>query len=210
MRSHLEACAECRERFASLEETVLALRGLPVEADAPQAIWRGIEERIAAGRGEQSLGGTTVLPLRVTSRGARRFSLSIPQLAAAAVVVSLLSGTLVWQGLSRGRPGPALAPVAGARPGGPSARAVAMGETGYEEAVAELQTIIDEGRDVLSPETLSTLEASLRTIDNAIADVRVALESDPSNELLSRLLTNHQRSKLRVLRQAAISVRPRT
>ena len=85
-----------------------------------------------------------------------------------------------------------------------------MGDTGYAEAVVRLQAIIDQGRDVLSPETLATLETSLRTIDEAIDEVRQALEADPSSELLARLLTNHQQSKLRMLRQAAISVQPRT
>jgi anti-sigma factor RsiW len=218
LREHLGGCPECREELGALEATVGALRALPVAGRVPDGVWRGIEARIGAQADRSS--DSRVLQLPVSRSGRRRFSLSVPQLAAAAVVVSLLSATVVWTVLAGGNVGGGNAAggsaaglggeMATAAEGGPSARVVALGDRGYDEAVSQLQTLIDQGRDVLSPETLTTLEASLRTIDDAIAEVRVALASDPSSELLARLLANHQQSKLRVLRQAAISVQPRS
>lgn len=210
LRGHLRACARCREEFASLEAAVKALRDLPDEARAPDGLWSGIESRIAEAAGPAPE-DPKVLSLDGARRGPRRFSMTLPQLAAAAVVVSLVSAATVWTALSGGNAaGPDAAPASAAAVESPSARVVSLGETGYDEAVVQLETIIEQGRDVLSPETLTTLEASLRTIDGAIAEVRGALEADPSSELLARLLANHQRSKLRVLRQAAISVQPRS
>lgn len=210
LRGHLTACAPCREEFESLESTVTALRGMPLEAAAPEGLWSGIEARIGAS-GAPAAEDSKVLPLSVAPRGPRRFSLTVPQLAAAAVVVSLLSATMVWTTLREGGGAPPTEAAKGASAlESPSARVASLGETGYDEAVIQLQSIVDAGRDVLAPRTLETLETALRTIDDAIAEVREALESDPSSELLSRLLANHQRSKLRVLRQAAISVQPRS
>jgi len=210
LRGHLRACARCRGEFDALEAAVTALRDLPDEARAPDGLWSGIESRIAEAPAPASE-DPQVLSLDGARRGPRRFSLTLPQLAAAAVVVSLLSAATVWTALSGGNAaGPDAAPASASVVESPSARVVSLGETGYDEAVVQLETIIEQGRDVLSPETLATLEASLRTIDGAIAEVRGALEADPSSELLARLLANHQRSKLRVLRQAAISVQPRS
>jgi hypothetical protein len=227
-RGHLEACATCRDDFEALEAAVQALRDAPLEARPSSDLWNGIQARLETSDPAARPDGPDVVPLpvpgslsgpgwgpepgRVSGPTRRRFSLSVPQLAAAAVVVSLLSAGVVWTAMGGG----ALDgrdPALGVRTqplDGPSARAVASGQAGYDEAVAELRTIIDQGRDVLSPETLSTLEASVATIDEAIAEVRDALADDPSSELLASLLANHQRSKLRVLRQAAIAAQPRS
>jgi len=215
LRHHLESCSDCRGHFESIEATVRALGSLPDAARPPEAIWRAIEGRMDAGDAMDASSapepseGARVVPLRVAARGPRRLSLTVSQLAAAAALVSLLSAAVVWKALGGGAV-PGATTVATATEEGPSARVVALGETGYDEAVVQLETIVEQGRDVLSPETLATLEASLHTIDEAIAEVRTALESDPSSELLARLLANHQRSKLRVLRQAAASVQPRS
>ena len=209
LRGHLQACAACREEFESLEATVTALRGMPDGAVVPEALWAGIEARIATGSAAVPQ-DPKVVPLAAVRRGPRRFSVTVPQLAAAAVVVSLVSATLVWAVLREGSGQlPATATAGAPAPESPSRRVASLGETGYEEAVAQLQTIIDAGRDVLAPETLVTLETSLRTVDDAIAEVRGALEADPSSEFLARLLGKHQQSKLRLLRQAAVSVQPR-
>ena len=55
-------------------------------------------------------------------------------------------------------------------------------------------------------ETILTLEQSLAAIDQAIAEARGALASDPNSGLLNRLLANHQQAKLRVLQRAAAAM----
>ena len=76
----------------------------------------------------------------------------------------------------------------------------------YDLAVRELELLVREGGDLLAPETRTALETSLATIDEALADVRQALEEDPSSELLMSLLVSHQTARIRVLRQAAARI----
>jgi hypothetical protein len=77
-----------------------------------------------------------------------------------------------------------------------------------DAAVFELEHALQEGRALLSPETLATIEQSLRTIDEAIGEARGALANDPSSPLLNRLLLSHQKNKLRILRQATLGLLP--
>jgi hypothetical protein len=80
----------------------------------------------------------------------------------------------------------------------------------YAAALLELEDLVERNRDALAPETREALDRSLATIDAAMEEIRRALEQDPGSELLARLLINQQRSKLRVLGQAATSVQARS
>jgi hypothetical protein len=208
-QAHVAECSGCREEYARLSEVVATLRSLPRSAEAPAGLWTGIEGRM----GEADPGQVApseapvakVVPLHGAHRTEGRLSFSVPQLAAAAVVISVLSAGTVWMALSGGSSLPASVSVAGPDQES-AARAVSLDPQRYDEPIAELEQILDRGRALLSRETLLTLETSLRTIDEAIAEVRTALERDPASELLTRMLVNHQRTKLRVLRQAATSV----
>lgn len=214
--AHLAACPSCREEYGRLEAAVAAMRALPSEAHAPEGLWAGIAERIAsepapadAPGGDGS--GAEVLAFPGAHRTARRFALSAWQLAAAAVVVSLLSAGTVWMALAPGtaRSSPMAAEPTVGEPGS-AARMAASGEVAYEAAVLELQDLVDADRELMAPETREALDRSLRTIDEAMAEIRQALRNDPNSELLARLLANQQRSKLRVLRQAATAVQARS
>lgn len=202
-RAHLDDCAPCREAFDSLAGTVEALGALPREARAPKGLWKGIEARVF-GEDEASTAEATVVPL-ASSRSGRRFSLTVTQLAAAAIVVSVVSAGVVWMALGAGpRIG---APEAALGTAGDGAvQAASFGMERYEEAVGELEAIVAAGRGTLAPGTLETLERSLEIIDAALEEVRRALDEDPASELLTHLLVNHQRTKLRLLRQAAVAV----
>ena len=208
-KAHVEECGACREEYARLSEVVATLRSLPRSAEAPAGLWAGIEGRL----GEADLGETLppeapvaeVVPLPVAHSTEGSLSFSVPQLAAAAVVISVLSAGTVWMALSGGQNLPAPVSVAETHQES-AAQSVSLDAQKYDVPIAELEEILDRGRALLSRETLLTLETSLRTIDEAIAEVRTALERDPASELLTRILVNHQRTKLRVLRQAATSV----
>jgi anti-sigma factor RsiW len=208
-QAHVAKCADCREEYARLSEVVATLRSLPRSAEAPAGLWTGIEDRM----GEADPGQVApseapvakVVPLPGAHRTEGRLSFSVPQLAAAAVVISLLSAGTVWMALSGGANLQVPDSVAGPQQES-AAQAVSVDVQKYDAPIAELEEILDRGRALLSRETLLTLETSLRTIDEAIEEVRIALERDPASELLTRMLVNHKRTKLRVLRQAATSV----
>ena len=203
--AHLRSCAPCSDEVARLRELVDALGGLSGDAAPPAGLWAGIEARIEGTAPGAAAPEATVLPFPGTGDARRRVTLTLPQLAAAAVVVALVSAGLVWTALS-GR-GPSGQPARADADVGATARMVAAGG-GYEAALARLEAVVERGRATLAPETLATLERSLATVDSAIAEVEEALRNDPNSELLSRLLANHQGAKLRVLRHAAARLEP--
>ncbi len=212
-RAHMDDCAVCREAYARLSDTVRQLRALPRSGDAPEAAWPAIEARIGSAGGTPPPatedGRAKVVPLRGSGPTPWRVTLSVPQLAAAALVVSILSATAVWLALPQGAASPAS--VAAEDPASPRRVLPVSAETadkvaGYNATITGLEEILERGRVLLSRETLVTLETSLETIDEAIQEVQAALERDPASELLLRVLMTHQRTKLQVLRQAATSL----
>jgi hypothetical protein len=96
------------------------------------------------------------------------------------------------------------------RPGTPAARGAQTGarfagseDPAYAAAVADLQSMLDRGRDRLDPATVRVLEESLSTIDAAIEDARQALAADPANARLNTYLAGTRQRKLELLREAS-------
>ncbi len=217
---HLAACEECSGRLEALTLLLSELAGLPDEATPTRDLWSGVRAGIGAGLGhgevesqEAVVDEEIAIPIwRGRSAGTRRFSFSAAQLVAASVVWTLLSGGTVWMALTAGPDqdsGPAtdIPPVVVA--GGESGSilpAMQAATTEYEQAIARLESILEQGRDRLHPQTVATIEASLGIIDQAIGEARRALADDPNNPALNRLLIKHEQSKLRVLRQASAAV----
>jgi anti-sigma factor RsiW len=207
---HVATCASCRERFARMSETVRDLGSLPKLASPPVEAWERIAERIGrAPPGRPA--DVAVLALPVARARARLLTLSLPQLGAVAAVVAALWVGALALGL-RMAGGEAAVGSETALPAGvgPAARAVAATGVEYDRVVEDLERIVEEGRGVLAPETLLTIEESLATVDLAIAEVREALASDPSSEILVRMLATHERTRLGVLERAARAVRAQT
>jgi hypothetical protein len=83
------------------------------------------------------------------------------------------------------------------------ARFAGYEDPAYDAAVADLQAVLDQGRDRLDPATVRVLEESLSTIDAAIEDARRALAADPANERLNTYLAGTRQRKLELLREAS-------
>jgi hypothetical protein len=116
----------------------------------------------------------------------------------------VISGGTVWAVLSsRGAP-PAPGFVVGEGP----AQLVAWEEayTGYDQAVSDLESVLERGRELLDPETIRVLEENLRSIDEAIQEASEALTRDPASPMLQRFLADNMRKKVDLLRQAAGAV----
>lgn len=208
LEAHLDGCAMCRTEVVGLKDVVTAVRELPTAASPPSGTWDVIQSRIGDSLPAPE-GHARIVEFPGTPARRRRLHFTVPQLAAAALVISLLSAGSVWMATSGldSRSTPAVA-AGGLR--SPAARAASLGDAGYAEVVRELEAIVEAGRDLLAPETIATIDRSLQSIDQALAEVESALEADPSSEVLGRMLVNHQRSRLRLLRQAAVAVRARS
>jgi hypothetical protein len=203
VREHLLECTVCRRGYESRVRVAGEMAELPVEGEPPRDLWPQIAWRIEAG--EQATHG----------RGARRFSASrrfnLPawQLLAASIAVAVLSGGSVWYLLSAGDRTPtSLVETAVPTLATPAGLEEALDE--YAVSVSGLERILDEGREVLDPETIRVLEENLAIIDRAIAEAQDALGKDPGSNVLRRLLTENLRRKVALLRQAAVAVHART
>ncbi|MEE8571770.1 MAG: zf-HC2 domain-containing protein [Gemmatimonadota bacterium] len=175
--------------------------GASLPAHSPESnLWPGIESRIGT--------EAAVLDLKSASRARRRFSFTIPQLAAAAVAMLVLGSAGVWMAMNPDTGSPDGAdPLTAVAPSPESGFVSLPPEEGpalsYEMAVRDLAEQLEIGRDRLDPSTIEALERSLATIDRAIAQAHEALEADPASVYLNRHLADAQTRKIRVLQQAA-------
>ena len=141
----------------------------------------------------------------------RRFSFSFPQLAAAAMFVALLSGGTVWWMAGPAVPPPATGSKRASVTPNPSA---VEGDAStadfeihqYDQAVADLQRVLNENRARLDPETVKAVESNLAVIDAAILQARKALIADPANPYLTGHLADQMKRKIRVLQRTADAV----
>jgi len=185
LEAHLAACGACRQTLAELRQVVARAQALD---DRPPAadLWPAIAEHI----------GVVSLASR---RARRRLSFTVPQLAAAAVVLTFLSAGSVWLAL-RIRPLPPPAP-------GTTAVMSNVGMSPLDAhtaaSVAALEQTLARNRDRLDTATVRVIEKNLGIIDRAIRDAQSALAADPANPYLNQHLAQETRRKLELLRQAA-------
>jgi anti-sigma factor RsiW len=197
IEAHVATCADCRDTVEDLRSVVQ--RAASLEDSAPgRNLWPGIAARLAEARGPG-------MSLFRRLAFARRFSFTLPQLAAASLAIMLLSGGVVWMARS-GDPRADFEPVSAhgdVRPQPAPAMAPAdFSDTHYNEAVADLEQALDAGRTHLDPATVRILEENLASIDRAIDQSRRALAADPANVYLNRHLADARQRKLSLLRRA--------
>jgi len=191
MRDHLKECEDCRRFRESLEQIVGEAATLPLDIQPERDLWPGISRRIYGMEEEEASPRRSPGPARWLS-------------AAAAV---LLIGTAVGWLLLREKPAATLAPApsSGGAISIPSAQLAgyrSSGET-YKRANAELLQIVQSRRDQLTPETRRVLDRNLEIIAIALADIRQALEKNPSNPELYELLQKTYRKEHTLLKRAA-------
>jgi hypothetical protein len=216
VREHLDACPECREELQALCALLGGLGGLPVEAQPSRDLWPQIAWRVEAAkaRGRTSADATeeskpaTLDSPSLGPRRSRWIQLQAWQLLAASIALMVISGASVWVFLGRGTdPGGSLGQMTIA-----PAHFVGWEEAygGYDEAVADLEDVLERGREVLDPETVRVLEESLLAIDQAIQEAGEAVRADPASPVLQRFLADNLRKKMDLLRKTALAVHANT
>jgi predicted anti-sigma-YlaC factor YlaD len=190
LEAHLMACAGCRTTLEQLRRVVARAQALD-DRPPPADLWPAIAQRVGV--------------VRLAARGRpahRRLSFTVPQLAAAAVALALLSGSAAWLLVRRERVAPPTAKETGTAPALLSAAASAS-DRRYATQVADIERALERGRGQLDTATVRIIEKNLGIIDRAIRDARSALAADPGNAYLNLHLAQEMRRKLELLRQAA-------
>jgi anti-sigma factor RsiW len=182
LEAHLTGCGACRTILDELRAVVS--RAQAVTDRGPETdLWPAVAQRIAA-------------------MGGRRYSFSLPQLAAAGIALMVLSGGAVWmlrqQAIGPATPAP---PAAAVENVNPALVPIDLADAKYDQAVADLQQALEAGRSRLDPETIKVLEASLASIDQAIEQSQRALAADPANTYLYSHLAAARQRKLALLRR---------
>jgi anti-sigma factor RsiW len=197
LEAHLSSCGRCR---ATLDELRLVVENAAALNDRPPThdLWPDIARRI----GLKTAAASKVVPLRPR----RRFSFTMPQLAAAAVLLVFASAGGAWLAM-QGEPTavPDVVTDGGRMTAAPIAVVTWTDSTAaYDQSVAQLQQALAAGRERLDTATVRVLEQNLAIIDRAIAEARAALARDPGSAYLNRHLAQTMRTKLELLRRAQI------
>jgi tetratricopeptide (TPR) repeat protein len=221
LESHLRACAPCAAVLNDLKRVVARAQAAGAAARPPQAdLWAAVAERIDATRTWAAGAGPLDKVTSIRGRAPRRIAFTLPQLAAAAILVAAVSGGLVWQvaqpagrpdALHANRPDPSPDPRSArdtssadlqVRPDDVRIETVGLADAQYDAAVADLEKALKAGRGKLDSSTIAIVEHNLEIIDQAINQAREALVADPANTYLSSHLVEARRRKLDLLRRA--------
>jgi hypothetical protein len=200
--AHLAACSECNRTLNELRRVVLAAQSAP-DQQPDTDLWAGISSQITA----------TASPApRIVEMSRRRFSFTVSQLAAAAVLLIAVSGWLTFRLMARSDAVAQVASDDSTTGHDPFDRvpvadlaAARMDDAGYDAAVADFKATLDENRGRLDPATVKVVEEDLAIIDQAVDEARRALAQDPANDYLTEHLVETRRRKLDVLRHAVLS-----
>ena len=190
VREHLSDCGRCRAAVEELRSLVNAAAKLPNGIAPGRDLFPGIRERVEQGP-----------PVVAVSRVRYSRWLGI---AAAFAVVAITGSLALWL---RGGAEPALVPAPAA------AEAMLASAAGlepldaavldYEEAASLLLAVIDERRELLSPETQAVLDRNLAIIDRAIAEVNATLESAPNTRENTLVLAAMHEQKVELLKRVS-------
>jgi len=201
MEHHLAECPVCGDVLDELRNVVTRARGLR-ELDASIGVgsdlWPGIEARIRE------------IPIRSAREGAaparggwfaHRFTLSLPQLAAAMIAMVAVSGALLWFASDFAGRQAATRVAAGSN----RVTAVAASSVPVEAARSEigrLKQMLDDRRKDIDPETLRALEGSLGSVETAVGEASQALAADPGNPYVQAHVDEMRERQLHLLRRA--------
>lgn len=204
VEAHLETCGVCREEVEALKVLARAVRGLADEVPPRRDLWPEVVPRLQP--------RTAQLP-------PRRASWQVVMQVAAALGFLVLGAGL--QRLVDSAPVPPVERIvehpveqrgdsSGEDRGHEIALASSGGDAEFLLAEAEvlraketLRLAIERRRSDLSPSTLKVVERNLLIIDEALADLRAALEEDPENPRLQKLLLAHHQQQVELMRRLA-------
>jgi hypothetical protein len=193
---HLGACEVCEEYERKLRALVDEASSLPEWVDPPRDLWQEIEQRLDE--------ADRPLPFPARRSGMPPWGYG---LLAASLLIAVVAGVFINRGpgtvADRGTPS-ADGPGEITQVKLESERPVDVLE--IEKAIIknkqELRDALDERRDSLDPEAKATVDRNLKLIEDAIAEIHVALDKEPASAELNRMLMAAHQRELYLLQRA--------
>lgn len=200
---HLDECEGCRGLLHDLQRIHDGAAGLPPLA-APDRTWLQIAGRLR-------MEGRIREDAPLVRAGRTRYAAWLA-IAAALVIATGWAVMLLVPGTGRERPqgdAPGSTQAAAGLPGDPSpadaVTAVEAAQAQFELAIAELEKVARANQQTLDPGTSATIEKNLGIIDQAIAENRAAVRSEPASVAARETLFDALRQKVSLL-QDTISI----
>jgi len=191
---HIAGCEICTSEVESLRNILARASELPKAIEPPDGSWSSIRQAIER----------DTLALKSARPGTVNKWRHL-QAAAAVLLVAVLSSGATFLYVTRDGRGTTLPPSASVRAESgetpASLAAFTIEENNYMRAASTLRELLDSQQGALAPETVAQLNASLRTIDEAILEARNALARDPANKMLVEMLSASYRQKVDLLRR---------
>jgi len=191
---HLGECEACRALLSDLQRIHDAAAALPGLA-APDRVWLQIAGRLR-------MEGRIREETPVARAAGRRYAVWLA--VAAALVIAAGSAALLL--VPRRAPAPAQtastqAPRTTAVETSPAdaVNAVEAAQAQFEKAIADLEKVAKANQQTLDPGTSATIEKNLGIIDQAIADNRAAVKSEPASVAARETLFDALRQKVSLL-----------
>lgn len=196
---HLEGCANCRALVEDLRSIRASAFLLDRHEPRPET-WLKLQAAIAAEPAPK--GKLLSLPSR--AGGPSRANWTVWLGAAAALILATVIG--VWPLLNRiERPHDDNAPAQAESEEPATVESVTAefeaAEKHYQKAIDDLQTIANKDTGELDPQVAAVLQKNLSVIDQAIAESRDALKSQPSSTNAQSGLFDALRTKVALLQQ---------
>jgi hypothetical protein len=203
LEMHLDQCEDCRALLDDLRRIHDAAESLD-DLQPPDRVWLQIAGRL---RQEGRLAETSASVTPGPSTGFRwgRPHAALLALAAALVIAVGASLMLLWPRGGTPRP-PAQADVTAPQSGNPTAAAsvedveneLRQAEQHYESAIARLEQITNSDQ-TMDPQVAATLKKNVQVIDQAIAESRAALRTEPTSAPARDSLFEALRQKVSML-----------
>ncbi len=206
VEAHIEACADCRALLDDLRALRREASALPRDP-LPPALWPRVAARLRdqGVRDETEAGGrlawwqwAAIAALLVLAVGA---GLMVTWMRRPAVQTTTATETHEDTGVQ-----PASTGNAAANPSVEGVEAeLRMAEEHYEKAISGLEQVAKSEQASLDPQVAATVKRNLEVIDQAIAESRSALRTEPQNEPAREGLFDALRRKI-VLLQDTIAL----
>jgi anti-sigma factor RsiW len=189
---HLDTCEACRALLADLERIRDAAAALPA-LDAPDGAWLQIAGRL---RQEGRITETAATP------AARRQYVGWLA-AAAAVMLAVASAVMIVMNRTAPEPAPQTAAAPSGATDGRSVEVVQnevdAAQAQFEKAIADLEKVAKANQQALDTETSATIDKNLGILDQAIAENRAVVKSEPASVAARETLFEALRSKVSLL-----------